>query len=227
MLRQGAAALRSDQRFRGLLGRIEGNEVVVIGIGAEAGASDEIANVHIGRRTPLDKRWCRDHRHPSMERSLGPGHGAPGTRVARLAVRHHDPIYRRRIAVLVDSDRPNRRPIFDAEDTAYIDVLASSFANQFQVTNLEGSLREEEERHGSTSSGSKRCKASSTNRACDIRNCSGHVGSSRSLHPARSELPRSPLVHRGADLTIEAEASRGPFSATSRRSAPRYRSHRP
>jgi len=55
MLRQAAAAIRPGQRFHGLLGRIDGNEVVVVGVGAEAGTDEPISQVRVGRRTPLDK----------------------------------------------------------------------------------------------------------------------------------------------------------------------------
>ncbi len=60
MLRQAATVIRPQQLFEGLLGRIEGNEVVLIGVGAEPGNGSALSKMQIGRRTPLDKTMLPD-----------------------------------------------------------------------------------------------------------------------------------------------------------------------
>ncbi len=148
MLRQGASALRSQQRFQGLLGRIEGDEVVVIGIGAESGTRGAIANVRIGRRTPLDETLVPSTTGTRAWDDISALSTAPPSLAFlgwRSAITTQFTAGASQYWLIFGSSEPTATS-FDEEDHAYIDVLASSFANQLQVTTLEGSLTEEVER---------------------------------------------------------------------------------
>ncbi len=148
MLRQGAAALRSQQRFQGLLGRIEGHEVVVIGIGAEPDTKGAIANVQIGRRTPLDETLVPSTTGTRAWDDISNLSAAPGSLAFlgwRSAITTQFSAGSSQYWLIFGSAEPTMTS-FDEEDHAYLDVLATSFANQLQVTTLEGSLHAEVER---------------------------------------------------------------------------------
>jgi diguanylate cyclase (GGDEF)-like protein len=149
MLQQGSAAIRPDQTFRGLLGRIEGNEIVVIGVGVDpADENPRAARVSIGTRYSLDKTLLGQ-----VDRTRGwddlatmtalPEHPAVlgwGSLISTLFDAGGE-----RFALTFASPVPTTTR-FSNEDVAYLEVLASSFASQLQVNRLEASLRDAEER---------------------------------------------------------------------------------
>ncbi len=148
MLRQAATAIRPQQAFHGLLGRIEGDEVVLIAVGAEAGSQDPIARMQVGRRTPLAETMIpigsgtRGWDDLATQRDAPPTLAFPGW---RAALSTDFEAGGRKYWLAFGSPQPTTIP-FGADDFAYLDVLASSFANQLQVGQLEVSLRDEEQR---------------------------------------------------------------------------------
>jgi diguanylate cyclase (GGDEF)-like protein len=149
MLRQGAAAIRSGQRFRGVLGFIDGADVEVIGVGVVAEDDDPIAAFfYKGRRTTIEKtlipRVGRTQAWNDLASSVDPPPIASllGWRAA-LSTQFvaGDLTY----SLTYASSEPTTIA-FDAEDIAYIELLGSFFANHLQMSRLEESLRDEEER---------------------------------------------------------------------------------
>lgn len=146
MLREGATAIRRTQRFRGVLSRIEGDEVVVVGVGLDPGDDSHAAFVQVGQRVPIEKTLLAQPfpglgRLGEHGRSSGGG-CAPGWRAAILTQFDADGS---RYALTFASPEPTITA-FGPEDFAYLEVLGSSFANQLEVSRLEDSLRDEEER---------------------------------------------------------------------------------
>lgn len=148
MLRQAAVAIRPHQTFHGLLGRIDGTDVVVVGVGAEPGTADPISSVRIGRRTPLAETLIPNDSATRAWDDMAAHEDAP----AGLSFLH----WRAAVSTKFEaggceywltfgSSQPTTVP-FGPDDFAYLDVLASSFAKQLQVGQLEVSLRDEEER---------------------------------------------------------------------------------
>jgi PAS domain S-box-containing protein/diguanylate cyclase (GGDEF)-like protein len=148
MLRQAAAAIRPHQQFHGLLGRIDGDEVVVIGVGAEPGTNDAISRVEIGRRTLLAQTVV-----PSLSRTQGwddladvkTGRADLAFLGWRSAISTQFVSGDRKYWLAFGSVEPTSLP-FDSEDFIYIELLASSFADHMQVDQLESSLRNAEAR---------------------------------------------------------------------------------
>lgn len=145
MLRQAASAIRLRQRFHGLLGRIEGDEVVVVGVGAEPGTGDPISRVTVGRRTPLDQTIV-----PSVGRTQGWDDLANADSSLSFlgwqsAISTQFTAGGWTYWLTFGSAEPTSAP-FDAEDFIYIELLASSFADHMQVSLLESSLRDAEAR---------------------------------------------------------------------------------
>ncbi len=148
MLRQAAAAIRPGQRFHGLLGRIDGNEVVVVGVGAEAGTDEPISQVRVGRRTPLDKTIVPSGSRTRCWDDLAALKTAPAGLAFlrwRAVLSTQFEAGDMRYWLVFGSPEPAAIP-FDEEDFAYVDLLASSFADHMQVSQLEVSLRDAEAR---------------------------------------------------------------------------------
>jgi diguanylate cyclase (GGDEF)-like protein len=148
MLRQAAAAILPPQRFRGHLGRIEGEEIVVIGLAVDPTSTEPRKTyLQVGERRALSQ---------SIVPRLGRTEGwedlatlpAPPLAVSAFG-------WRAVISTLFDASGSHyiltfsslepAAKAFSAEDLSYIDVLASSFAKQLEVNDLEDSLRHEEE----------------------------------------------------------------------------------
>ena len=149
MLRQAAAVIRPGQRFCGLLGQIVGDDIVVIGVGADPDDDDpRTALMHIGSRNPVATTIIS-----RVGRSLGWDDTTTMVDVPELVVRLG---WRALISTkfaaggsqyaLTLASRDPTTQAFGAEDFAYLEVLASSFANQIEVNRLEDSLRNQEER---------------------------------------------------------------------------------
>jgi diguanylate cyclase (GGDEF)-like protein len=140
MLRQGAAAIRPGQTFLGLIGRIEGTDVVTEAVGEldDDGDSSVKETVKVGLRVPLDETF--------IVKALNAG----GTQSwdDLLTLEHH-PQYHAQAqgwraaiatpfsaggsvyALTFGSTEPAIKP-FGAQEHAYVQVLASFFATHFQ-----------------------------------------------------------------------------------------------
>ena len=151
MMRRAAAAIRPAPRFRGQLGRIDGDTLLTISVGVDSDDEEPRARrLQIGRRTPL--RWRPD---PQSGRSQGWSDlstGAEADLPRALAALG----WRSALTVQFDaagatyrltfaSDEITSVP-FDERDAEYLDVLAEAFTKQLEVAQLEDSLRNEEER---------------------------------------------------------------------------------
>ncbi len=147
MLRQGAAAVLPGQRFRGVLGRIEGGEVVVIGVGLHPDDAIGPRRIKIGRRSPLDQTMVpRVGRTQAWEDLAGQDDIPAGLTLLgwRAVISTQFEAGGSRYSLTFASLEPAAKP-FTPADLAYIDVLASSFAKQLEVDQLEVSLRTQEE----------------------------------------------------------------------------------
>lgn len=148
MLQQAATAIRSNQRFRGSLSRIDGNDIIVLEVGFGRNDKDPGERLPIGLRTPIEKTLISlvkrtqswDDLHTMRE--IPEGARQFGWRSA-ISTRFEagDTSY----ALTFASHRATTIP-FGKKDHAYVEVLASIFATQLQVNQLEDSLRESEER---------------------------------------------------------------------------------
>ena len=104
MLEQGAAAIRPGQPFLGLLGRIEGADLITE---AMAGDGGELSRkfLRVGNRTQVERTrrhpLARSGRHAVVGR-LGSARGAEQAARARLARGDHDPLHRRRLDLRAD-----------------------------------------------------------------------------------------------------------------------------
>ena len=149
MLRQAAAAIRPAEQFFGLLGRVEGHEVIVLAVAVDPDDDDpRAAVIKVGDRRPLAGTIIPEVRgsHGWTDIATMPD---PPRDVIRLGWRSvisaqflaGGVIY----SLTLGSRTPTPRP-FGEEDFAYLDVVASSFANQLEVNALEDSLRGAEQR---------------------------------------------------------------------------------
>ena len=149
MLCEAARSIRPGQRFRGVLGRIEGGDVVVIGVGVDPDDNDPRATLlKEGLRTSLDQtiipRVGRSQAWDDISalNDIPPVQALLGWR-AVLSSQFNSGLTR--YSLTFASPEPATLP-FGAEDFAYLDVLGASFANQLHVDQLQASLRDEEER---------------------------------------------------------------------------------
>jgi diguanylate cyclase (GGDEF)-like protein len=149
MLRQAAVTIRPGQRFNGLLGRIEGNEVVVIGVGIDPDDDDpRTQRLGVGRRSPLDKTIIPRVGRTEAWEDLAATNDYPQAMALlgwRAVISAQFDAGGLRYSLTFASYEPTLKP-FGTVDLAYLDVLATAFAKQLEVDQLENSLREEEER---------------------------------------------------------------------------------
>jgi diguanylate cyclase (GGDEF)-like protein len=148
MLRQAARALRTDQRFRGVLSRYEGSEIVTIAVGVEDDdAADPTRHIlKVGSRTP-DREiiFTRSDRTRSWDDLAADPDIGPRRRLLgwRAAITTQFETAGSQFLLSFASTEPAKTP-FSAEDRAFVDVVAMAFANHMRVAQLEDSLREEE-----------------------------------------------------------------------------------
>jgi len=147
MLREAATAIRRTQRFRGILSRIEGGEVVVVGVGVDPADDPDVPFVRIDLRIPFEATLLSRADRSQGWDDLASMDDVPegltwGWRAAILTQFDAGDF---RYALTFVSPEPTTTA-FGPDDFAYLEVLASSFANQLQVNRLEDSLRDEEER---------------------------------------------------------------------------------
>jgi diguanylate cyclase (GGDEF)-like protein len=150
MLRHGAAAIRVDQEFRGVLSRFEGDEAVVIGLGIDPDRPAPTPRaLEFGRR-----RLLADMLIPAAGRTQGwddlmaLGDQVPSGLAAlgwRAVIATTFDAGGARYVLEFGSPEPTRIAFGD-DDLGYLEVLASSFASRLHVDDLEDSLRLAEER---------------------------------------------------------------------------------
>jgi diguanylate cyclase (GGDEF)-like protein len=151
MLRQASRAIRPSQRFVGFLGRIEGDELVTIG--AAGHRNDEASaaiQTGLGRRVPIEQTIFPPlGRTECWDDLLVSFRDSPKIGIAlkwRAVISTQFPAAGHRYALTFVSPEPTGAAPFGPDDVAYVNVIASSFAKQLHVDQLEGSLRAEEER---------------------------------------------------------------------------------
>ena len=148
LLAQAGSALASEQVFRGVLGRVEGDEVVVVAVGPRL-AEDRFAAHHAaGVRYPLAITLVPLIGRSHAWNDISADESVPSRIVqfgwkAVIATQFELSGYR--YALHFASLAPAIRE-FRADDFAYLDAIASALANAIQVSALEASLRDEEER---------------------------------------------------------------------------------
>ena len=140
MLRQGAAAIRPGQTFHGMIGRIDGADVVTEAVGEfdDDGDSSVKETVKVGLRVPLDETF--------IVKALNAGGTQSWDDLLTLEDRrqYHAQAQGWRAAIATPfsaggsvyaltfgSTEPALKP-FGAQEHAYVQVLASFFANHFQ-----------------------------------------------------------------------------------------------
>jgi diguanylate cyclase (GGDEF)-like protein len=148
MLRHGALAIRPGQRFIGVLGRIEGSDLVIVA--EETTPNDpEPYTSRVGRRIPLATTLVpqleRTQTWDDLQTVFTYHPTAESTRAWRGFIATPFEAGGARYTLAFASTDPASPP-FDADDESYIEVLASSFASRLQVDRLEDSLREAEAR---------------------------------------------------------------------------------
>ena len=149
ILREAGSALGPPLAFRGLLGRLERDDVVVVATGANPEGGDIRGNhIQDGVRTPLSSTII-----PRVGRTQGwrdvmvigdipPSIEALGWR-ALISTQFTAGDSRYSLTFACTQVAPRD---FCDEDFAYVDVVASTFARELEVNHLEDSLRDEEQR---------------------------------------------------------------------------------
>jgi diguanylate cyclase (GGDEF)-like protein len=147
LVRQAAAAVSPPQHFRGLLYRVDGDDVVVIvDVGSPGGDPPRAALRQLVTRRMSETPsvpGARSHGWDDIETgaALAPELAGQGWRAA-ICTQFEAGGTRYELAFV--SGEPASTS-FSVQDFAYLDVLAASLAHQVQVNELEDSLREEEE----------------------------------------------------------------------------------
>ena len=148
MLSNAEREIRPGQRFYGVLGRIEGDQLVII-VSGMVRSDDELeaSLLRFGARTPLEQTIFRQTDRPQSWDDLATSGGLPPQFAEsgwRSAITTQFEAGRGRYSLTFASREPTSVP-FGPQDHSYIDSLAMSFASQMQVDELEDSLRRQEE----------------------------------------------------------------------------------
>ena len=136
MLRRAAGAIRVTQSFRGVLWRIEGDEGVVVSVGIDPNNHDPRASrLAVGARSMIaHKIFSRVHRSEGWD-DVATMEDAPEY-VAELgwrsAISTQFEAGGSRYSLTFASPEPTSVP-FGPEDFAFLELLASAFANYLQV----------------------------------------------------------------------------------------------
>ena len=217
MLREAAASISPPLVFRGVLGRIDGDEVFPIALSVDADDDPHFAHLQVGRRVAVREtvaaRVGRSEgwRDLATEQDLSAPLAALGW---RAVISQQFDARGSRYSLTLASVQPKLFD-FSKEDFAYLDAIAASLANQIQVSSLQESLRDEEER--------ARAPAQRLEALWRIANdpaLRGQEFFSAMLHEAETSLS-PPLLFRGylgridgdtAIITaVGSEPSAGPF----------------
>jgi diguanylate cyclase (GGDEF)-like protein len=148
LLVQAGSLMSGLQLFRAVLGRIEGDDIVIVACGPPLDGDILAAEHAPGIRIPLaltrmplvgrSQAWTDISTDTSFSARVGRG-GWKAVIATQFELSTH------RYALHVASIAPAMRE-FRADDFAYLDAIASALANAIQVNALEISLRDEEER---------------------------------------------------------------------------------
>jgi len=149
MMTEAEQAIRPGQVFQAVLGKIETNFTVIVGMGAAPGVDDPRTGVfQTGTRIALDQTiiplvgrtqaWddlATVDDVPTLPKLLG----------WRAVISTTLDVGASRYSLTLASLLPATTPL-DAEDLSYLDVLSSAIAKNLEVEELQNSLRAEEER---------------------------------------------------------------------------------
>ncbi len=149
MMRNGAAAIRVDRHFGGLLHRVDGDEVVVVAVDVDPAWPTQNPNpFEVGsRRRVADTLLPAVGQTRMWDDIAAVDDGPRGLALLgwRAAISTSFEAGGSQYALAFGSPEPNEIP-FGPDDVSYLEVLAASFANRLQVDELERSLSEAEER---------------------------------------------------------------------------------
>jgi len=134
-------------RLQGVLGRLDGDDVVVVAVGSQSIGNPCASLMGIGMRVPLEHtiipRVGRTQAWDDLTTTDVPH--VPGSLGWRAVISTQFEVDTAVYSLTFASLEPLTTS-FGPEDMAYVDVLASSLAKKIQVSDLEASLRHEEER---------------------------------------------------------------------------------
>lgn len=147
MLSEAAGAFRPTQRFRGYLGRIEENDVVIVATDAGCAADESDVELRVGTRTPLEETIFPKAGRSQTWNDLAE-YPEASDRVAFLGWRSAITTQFRAGGFLYSLTFASEAPTtpFGPEDIAYLDILAMSLANHIDLNELDRSLRDQQER---------------------------------------------------------------------------------
>lgn len=143
MLREAAAGVRLEQRFVGLLARVEGDEIVAV-----ASTATEDPRFHLGIRLPITATVAALASHSQYWDDMSTAVYVPdmvAERGWRAVISTQFLAADGRYYLTFASTRAAAVP-FGSEDISYIEVIAASFANQIEFGQLTQTLRESDAR---------------------------------------------------------------------------------
>lgn len=151
MLRQASSVIRPAMAFVGFLGRIERDEVVCVGVAGNRDAPASAAiQISVGTRIPMEQTIFPDlGRTESWDDLAVSFRDTPKLGIAlkwRAVISTQFAAAGKRYGLTFASPEPTSSEPFGAADLAYVDVIASTFAKQLHLDQLQNSLRAEEER---------------------------------------------------------------------------------
>ncbi len=154
MLSEAAAAMRPGEPYFAVLGHVEGKDYIFDAAAGELGGADSPlrAAVRVGRRVPVSATIHARDVGVTRTRSWDDVQTLPDLSAERRALGIRAQIATNFVAcgkthvlTIASLAAPSAVP-FGPPDYSYIEILAASFANQLQLSELETSLRIEEER---------------------------------------------------------------------------------
>lgn len=154
MLNEAAGAMRPEEPYFAVLGHVVGNDYLFDAAAGELGAVDSPLRdaVRIGRRVPVHETIHARDLSTTRTRSWDDVQALPDLSPQRRALGIRGQIATHFVAcgttyvLTIASLAPPSATPFGPEDHAYVEILAASFANQLQLSELQASLRSEEER---------------------------------------------------------------------------------
>ena len=148
MLKQAASAIRTDHAFRGLLGRLEGDEVRLLAMSPLPGDDRSSEILEIGGCAKIEGTIVSVVARTQAWNDLTALDPAPASVTAlgwRSVISTQFTAGASRYSMSFASTEPVAVP-FGPDDYAYVELLAAFFANHLEVTALERSLRDSEQR---------------------------------------------------------------------------------
>lgn len=148
MLQQAASAIRPNQVFCGLLGRLEGDEVLLLAMSALPGDDPSAGILKVGARTKIEGTIVAVVARTQAWNDLTALDPAPASVPLlgwRSVISTQFTAGASRYSMSFASTEPVAVP-FGPDDYAYVELLAAFFASHLEVTALERSLRDAEQR---------------------------------------------------------------------------------